>query len=110
MRYPFVQAAGRAPEVESVLAVALYDAGSGRIVHQHTVCTLAGGRAVPEQEAVEAARRHASARGHPVQQLKVAVTTNVEHLTAPHRIDPATGSFARLPDTADDHRGPASAS
>lgn len=97
MGSPLIQGAGRVPDVSSVLAVALYDE-SGTIVHQHNVVVLAGGRAVPEAEAVEAARAQAAAAGHRVKDLKVAVGTKAEHVQARHRIDAATGAFVKVPD------------
>ena len=51
--------AGRAPRVIATQVIALYDPGTGRIHHCHTVHIHKGGREVSEKEAIEAAHRHA---------------------------------------------------
>jgi hypothetical protein len=90
------QAAGRAPAVEAVQVVALYEAETGRIVHQHVVCVLSGGRSVPEDEAVEAARRLAAQLGHTTDSLRVKVSTDPEHAEGIHRINLQTGELVRV--------------
>ncbi|QBS44198.1 hypothetical protein [Nocardia sp. CS682] len=109
MELPFIQGAGQAPDIDTVLTVALYDAESGRIVHQHAAVVFAGGRAIPEAEAIEAARTSAAGVGHRTRELKVAVSDNPDALRGPHRIDTGTGAFVRLPLAEPAERGPASA-
>ena len=91
--------AGLAPRVEAVLIIALYQPESGRIAHMHTVTQLVGGRTVDQDEAIHAAREHAERIGHPVTELRVAVTSDPGHAVGPHRIDPQTGAFVRLPES-----------
>ncbi|WP_433663881.1 hypothetical protein ACQPW1_18275 [Nocardia sp. CA-128927] len=109
MELPLIQGAGRVPEVDSVLTVALYDAESGRIVHQHTAVTFSGGREIPEAEAIEAARTSAAGVGHRTRELKVAVSNNPDTLRSPHQIDTGTGAFVRLPASEPGEYGPSAA-
>jgi hypothetical protein len=91
-----IHGAGRTPRLAGVTVVALYDPASGTIAHTHTVMQLEGGRAVSEDEAIEAARRHAQHLGHHVTELEVKLSRSHEHAARPHRIDPATGEFVPL--------------
>jgi hypothetical protein len=88
--------AGRAPKVIATRVVALYDGETGRIHHSHTVHIHKGGRDVAEQEAIEAAHRHARRLGHDTARLKVKVSTNAEHGHSPHAIDVASGEFVAI--------------
>ncbi len=91
-----IHAVGSAPRLAGVTVVALYEPGSGKIAHVHTVVRLEGGREVSEDEAIEAARRHAESLGHRVAELEVKLSTRHEHAARPHRIDPETGEFVAL--------------
>ena len=73
--------------------VALYQPDSGDIAHMHVVMTFPGGRAVGDQEAIEAARRHAAIAGRAVEGLRVAVSGDRRHAAHPHRIDLRSGTF-----------------
>ncbi|MGW4845769.1 hypothetical protein [Nocardia brasiliensis] len=106
MELPLLQGAGEVPEVDSVRTVALYEPESGRIIHQHIAVVFAGGRDIPEAEAIEAARRSAAEAGHRTKDLKVAVGTNPDTLRGAHRIDTATGAFVRIPNPGPGQRGP----
>jgi len=90
---------GLAPQVAAQLIIALYEPETGRIVHLHNVTRLAGGRTVPEAEAIQAAQEHAERIGHSVAELRVKVTHDPGHAAGPHRIDLETGAFVRLPET-----------
>src|SRR5512140_451302 len=74
MKQPPFSYAGRVPKVIATRVVALYDAKSGRIHHCHTVHIHEGGREVSEQEAIEAAHRHAGRLGHDTARLKVKLS------------------------------------
>jgi hypothetical protein len=89
--------AGRAPKVIATRVVALYDAETGRIHHCHTVHIHEGGREVAEQEAIEAAHRHARRLGHDTARLKVKLSSHAEHGHFPHAIDLASGEFVAIP-------------
>ena len=79
--------------------IALYDPGTGRIHHCHTVHIHKGGREVSEKEAIEAAHRHARRMGHKTEHLKVKVSTDPAHGHSPHVIDLRSGEFvAAIPD------------
>jgi hypothetical protein len=96
MKPPQISYAGRAPKVIATRVVALYDAKTGRIHHSHTVHIHAGGRDVAEQEAIQAAYRHARRLGHDPARLNVKVSTNPEHGHFPHAIDVASGEFVAI--------------
>jgi hypothetical protein len=96
MKPVFLSYAGRAPEVVATRVVALYHPDTGRIHHCHTVHVHKGGRAVTEQEAIEAAHRNARHMGHDTAQLKVKVSRNAEHGHFPHTIDLASGQFVPM--------------
>ncbi|OCF86436.1 hypothetical protein [Nocardia brasiliensis] len=106
MELPLLQGAGEVPEVTSVRTVALYEAGSGRIVHQHVAVVFAGGRDIPEAEAIETARASAAEAGHQPKELKVALSNDPRPLRGPHRIDPGTGAFVRIANPEAGRRGP----
>ena len=88
--------AGRAPKVIATRVVALYDAKTGRIHHSHTVHVHKGGRDVSEQEAIEAAHRHARRLGHDTADLEVKISTIAEHGHYPHAIDLSSGEFVAI--------------
>jgi hypothetical protein len=90
---PSVVSLGDAPKLDAVKVVALYEPKSGKIVHLHTIATFKGARAASEEEAIKRATAHASHIGHAVDKLKVKVSSNLEHATRPHRIDPKTLEF-----------------
>lgn len=93
---PLFNAAGNAPKIVSTRIVALYHPDTGRIHHVHTVHVHAGGRAVPESEAIEEAHTHAKRLGHDTRHLKVKISDNARHGHHPHRIDPSTGEFVPM--------------
>jgi hypothetical protein len=103
---PSVSGAGDAPKVTNSLVVAVYDKGSGGVVHVHTVHVHEGAREVSEAEAAEQARRHANTLGHDTERYGIAVSTDPAHGRHPHRIDPATGAFEpiRLPESGSSAR------
>lgn len=109
MKSDLFHSAGQTPEVDSVQVVALYNPDSGQIAHTHMVTVFAGGRPVPEEEAIEAAQRHAARLRHPVQALRVKLSSNPEHAQRSHRIDPETGEFIRLPGPDFEQRQPSAA-
>src|ERR1700694_3392098 len=88
--------AGRAPKVIATRVVALYDAETGRIHHSHTVHIHKGGREVTEQEAIEAAHRHAGRLGHDTARLETKLSSNPEHGHFPHAVDLASGEFVAI--------------
>jgi hypothetical protein len=90
--------AGRAPKVVATRVVALYDADTGRIHHTHTVLIHAGGRDVPEHEALAAAQRMARKLGHDTARLKVKMSADAEHGRLPHAINLASGEFIAIRD------------
>jgi hypothetical protein len=96
MERPMLHGAGSPQEIADVKVVALYEPGTGNIVHMHTVMTFKGGRAVSEKEAIEAAQKQASRAGHAVTRLKTKVSSNHEHAARPHCIDPKSGKFVPL--------------
>ena len=93
MRQHEYSAGGKAPIVVSARVVALFDPATGDIVHAHAVTTCEGAIPLSEDEAVEAAKAHATRAGHAVSSLRVKVSTDLRHALRPHRIDPATGEF-----------------
>jgi hypothetical protein len=84
-------------EFADVQVVALYEPGTGDILHLHVVKVFRGGRPVSEQEAVETAHSEAARIGHDVTRLRAKVSTNSIHLAAPHRINVDTGEFVAAP-------------
>lgn len=87
---------GKAPEVEDIHVVALYDPETGRIAHVHTVTVFKGGRGVTEKEAVEAAHAIARKSGVETAKLKVKVSKDPAHGRAHHRIDISSGNFVPI--------------
>ena len=87
--------AGEVPVVESVQVISLYD-DDGHIVHQHVVCQFQGGRVVPEDEALDAARAQAAELGHAVERLRAAVSRDPTHAQSAHRIDVDSGQHVRV--------------
>jgi hypothetical protein len=84
-------------KIADVKVIALYEPGTGRIVHTHTVTTVEGGRLVNEEEATATAKKFAAQIGHDTTKLAVATSADRLHAVRPHWIDPATGKFIPLP-------------
>jgi hypothetical protein len=97
MANPFMMMAGKAPSLESVRTVALYDQGSGKIVHLHAEFTFVGGTRPSDAEIVAAARKRAARRHSAVESLGVAMSDNPEHARRIHRIDVPTKAFVSIP-------------
>jgi hypothetical protein len=93
---PLVSGAGSARPIARTIVVALYDPDSGRIRHVHTVVQHEGANEVSESVAVERAHEHARQLGHDVDGLRSAVSSELEHGSAPHRIDLESGTFVSL--------------
>ena len=86
------------PAVAHVQVVALYDLDDGRIEHLHMVTTLSGVTPLTQNEAIEAAKRHAGRHIANVEDLGVALSNEEEHGLLPHTIDVGTKVFVPLPD------------
>lgn len=97
MANPHMMMAGKAPPLESVRTVALYDQRSGKIVHFHAEFTFAGGTRPPDSEIVAAAKKRAARRHSAVESLGIAMSDNPEHARRIHRIDVATKTFVSIP-------------
>lgn len=95
MESPYVSYTGRAPKVVDTHVVALYDE-TGRIHHSHTVHVHQGGRGISEDEAIQAAYRHARGLGHDTSRLQLKVSKNPEHGHFPHAIDLNSGKFVAI--------------
>jgi hypothetical protein len=93
---PLVVSAGDAPAVGKTIVVALYDAGSGHIVHLHTVHLHADATEADDDIVVTEARGYAAMLGHDVDNTRAAISTDPRHGSVPHRIDPETGRFVPL--------------
>ena len=96
MNQPLFVYAGKAPRIVATKVVALYDPASGHIRHTHTVHVHEGGRDVSDNEAIEAAHRHAKKLGHDIDRLKVKLSAHAEHGHLPHRIDVVSGEFVAM--------------
>ncbi len=112
MNQPLFLYGGKTPPIVATKVVALYDPSSGRVLHTHTVHVHEGARRVPDEEAIQAAYRHAGELGHDCGRLRVKVSRHAEHGHRPHRIDLATGEFVALDcplrhDGAGGSKGPA---
>ncbi|MBN3898877.1 MAG: hypothetical protein HWQ41_27475 [Nostoc sp. NOS(2021)] len=92
----FTHQAGKAPEISDVRVVALYDPGTGRIAHVHTITTLKAGRVLNEKEVIESALAHATKAGCQTDQLQVKLSNNPTHGHLPHKIDIKTQEFVAL--------------
>jgi hypothetical protein len=86
-----------AHEIAELKIVALYQPDSGKVMHVHVVTMFKGGRSVSEQEAVDAAYKHAARLGHVVTELKSKVSSDHLHASRPHWVDPRTSEFVPLP-------------
>ena len=82
-----------AHEIAELKIVALYQPDSGKVMHVHVVTMFKGGRSVSEQEAVDAAYKHAARLGHVVTELKSKVSSDHLHASRPHWVDPRTSEF-----------------
>ena len=96
MNSSMVSSAG-AHGIAELKVVALYQPDSGRVIHVHVVTVFKGGRSVSEQEAIDAAHKHAARLGHVVSELKTKVSSDYRHASRPHWVDPRTDQFVPLP-------------
>lgn len=93
MSEAWIGIAGAAPPLGQVTVVALYEPGTGRIVHRHSAMVFGEGETFPHDEVVASAQAHAAQAGHTVEELMVTTSSDPAHCEGHHRIDPATGEF-----------------
>jgi hypothetical protein len=93
----FVQA-GKAPKLESIYVVAIYDPEDGKIRHMHHVITLENAskadRQLIEREAIANARK----LGHNTDSLKVLHIPNFEDPSSKYRVDVERKALIKMPE------------
>jgi hypothetical protein len=89
-------AAGAAPKVWEVQAVALYDS-KGRIHHMHHVIVFEGVNAADPDTLVREAIAHAERLGRDVRKLKALHVPRVANSRTMHRVDVKTLKLVELP-------------
>jgi len=92
----FLMMAGKAPALERVRTVALYERDTGRIVHVHVELTFAGGVQPTDDQIVAATLQRAARRHTDATRLGVALSDDLEHARRPHRIDLGSKAFVPL--------------
>jgi hypothetical protein len=88
--------AGKMPEISDVHVVAVFEPGTGKVVHVHSVTVFKGGRSVSEGETIQAALARAAEAGHNTETLKTKLSKNPVHGQLSHKIDTKTGEFVPL--------------